>query len=66
MSMDLVSSRVAKKEIRDLKTAVLTSRFEQVFQEFSQISKIPASYMAKEGVISVVVVDILMPNCADH
>ena len=37
VSMYLVSSKVAKREISDLKTAAFNSGFELVFQDFSQI-----------------------------
>ena len=55
---------MAKKEISDLKTAAFNSGFELVFQEFSQIYQLPASYMAKEGFISVTV-DIPMVPITD-
>ena len=60
--MDLVSSKVAKREISDLKTATFNSGFELVFQDFSQIYQLPASYMAEEGVISVVVDIPMVPK----
>ena len=59
--MDLVSSRVAKREIEDLKTAAFTSGFELVFQDFAQIYQLSASYMVKERVISVVVDNPMLP-----
>ena len=65
VSMDLVSSKVARREIEDLKAAAFTNGFELVFQDFAQVYQLPASYMAKEGVISVVV-DIPMVPITDY
>ena len=61
VSMDLVSSKVTKREIEDLKTTAFSSGFELVFQDFAQIYQFPASYMATEGVINVVVDIPLVP-----
>ena len=55
VSMDLVSSKVAQREIKDLKKASFSNGFELVFQDFAQVYQLPASCMAKEGIISVVV-----------
>ena len=65
VSMDLVSSKVAKREIEDLKTMAFLSRFELVSQNFAQIYQLPGSYMDKEGVISVVV-DIPIVPITDY
>ena len=65
VSMDLVSSKVARREIKDLKTAAFLTGFELVFQDFAKIYQLLASYMAKEGVISVVV-DIPMVPITDY
>ena len=55
MSIDFINSQVAEKEFGALKIADFNSGFEMVFQDFAQICQLPVSYMAKEGVISVVV-----------
>ena len=65
VSMDLVSSKLARREIEDLKTAAFLSGFELVFQDIAQVYQLPASYMAKEGIISVVV-DIPMGPITDY
>ena len=65
VSMNLVSSKVARREIEDLKTATFSNRFELVFEDFDQVYQLPASYMAKEGIISVVV-DIPMVPITDY
>ena len=63
MSMDFVNSKVAEKEFGDLKAAAFNSGLELIFQEFSLIYQLPASYMAKDGVISVIGDIPMVPDC---
>ena len=64
VSIDFINSQVAEKEFGDLKISTFNSGFKPVFQDFSQIYQLPASYMAKEGVS--VVVDIAMVCITDY
>ena len=47
--IDFINSQVAEKELRALKIATFNSGFELVFQDFSRIHQLPASYIAKYG-----------------
>ena len=62
ISIDLIKGAVAKEEFLHLKSAAFSAGFETVFSDFSQIYQLPASYLVKDGRISVVVDVPIVPT----
>ena len=60
--MDMVSATVASEEFTKVKEAAFSQGLETVFQDFTQLYQLPASYVAVGGQISVVIVVPLIPT----
>ncbi len=55
LGIDLIKSDTAHDEFGQLKKEVFAKGYETVFQDYTQIYQLPASYLVVNGVISVVI-----------
>ena len=62
LNVDMVSAAVASEEFTRVKEAAFSQGLETVFQDFTQLYQLPASYVAVGGQISVIVNLPLIPT----